>query len=70
MSEDGSKFAATVSNNGSTTGGIYNYGVSVLPNTLSSNSTISGSQSTAVELQYVGNNQFMPVSSAGTIWAN
>jgi hypothetical protein len=69
MSGDGSKFAATVSNNGGTVGGIYNYGVNVLPNTISTNSTISGSQGTAVELQYIGNNQFMPVSSAGTIWA-
>jgi hypothetical protein len=69
MSEDGGKFAAAVSNNGSTTGGIFAYGVSAVPNTISTNSTISGSQSTAVELQFIGNNQFMPVSSAGTIWA-
>jgi len=33
------------------------------------NGYISGGQGTAVELQYIGNNQFMPVSSAGTIWA-
>jgi hypothetical protein len=70
MSEDGSKFAATVSNNGSTGGGIYNYAVNVLPNTISTNSTISGSQGTAAELQFIGNNQWMPVSSAGTIWAD
>jgi hypothetical protein len=69
MSEDGSKFAATVSNNGSTVGGVYPFGVSVLPGTISTNSTISGSQSTAVELQCIGNNQWMPVSSTGTIWA-
>jgi hypothetical protein len=69
MSVDGSRFAATVSTVGGTTGGIYNYGVNVLPNTISTNSTISGSQGTAVELQFVGNNQWMPVSSAGTVWA-
>jgi len=69
MSQDGSKFAATVSNNGGTTGGLYDYAVSALPNTISTNSTISGSQGTAVELQCIGNNQFMPVSFAGTIWA-
>ena len=69
MSEDGSKFAATVSTSGSTVGGIYSYGVYVLPNTISTNSTISGSQGTAVELQFIGNNQWMPVSSTGTIWA-
>jgi hypothetical protein len=69
MSGDGSKFAATVSNNGSTPGGVYTYGVNVLPDTISTNSTISGSQGTAVELQCVGNNQWLPVSSTGTIWA-
>jgi hypothetical protein len=31
---------------------------------------ISGTQGSAVELQYIGNNQWMPVSSVGTIWAN
>jgi hypothetical protein len=66
MSEDGSKFAATVSGS---SGGVYNYGVYMLPDTISTNSTISGSQGTAVELQYIGNNQWMPVSSTGTIWA-
>ena len=69
MSGDGSKFAATVSNNGGTVGGVYNYGVNVLPNTVSTNSTISGSLGTAVELQFIGNSRWMPVSSAGTIWA-
>ena len=60
---------ATVSNNGSTPGGVYNYGINALPNTISTNSTISGSQGTSVELQSIGNNQWMPVSSTGTIWA-
>jgi len=69
MSGDGSRFAATVSTVGSTVGGVYNYGVNVLPGIISTNSTISGSQGAAVELQFIGNNQWMPVSSAGTIWA-
>jgi hypothetical protein len=69
MSGDGSKFATALGTSGSTTGGIYNYAVSVLPDTLGTNS-ITGSQSSAVELQYIGNGQFVPVSSAGTIWAN
>ncbi len=68
MSGDGGKFAATVNTVGSTVGGVYNYGVNVLP-TISTNSTISGSQGTAVELQFIGNNRWMPVSFAGTIWA-
>ena len=72
MSPDGSKFAATVSTVGTTAGGIYECNVSVLPNTSSTVSTgsIVSSQGSAVELQYIGNNQFMPVSSTGTLWAN
>jgi hypothetical protein len=69
MSGDGSKFATAVNTSGSINGGIYNYAVSALPGTITTNS-IAGSQSSAVELQYIGNSQFMPVSSAGTIWAN
>jgi hypothetical protein len=69
MSGDGSKFATAVSTASGVTGGIFNYAASVLPDTVSTNS-IAGSQSSAVELQYIGNGKFMPVSSAGTIWAN
>jgi hypothetical protein len=69
MSGGGSTFATAVSTAGSVTGGIYNYAVSVLPNVISTNSIV-GSQTSAVELQFIGNGQFMPVSSAGTIWAN
>jgi len=69
MSPDGLKFAATVS--GSTPGGgVYNFGVSVLPNVTGPGGTLSGSQGSAVELQYLGNGQFMPVSSVGTLWVN
>jgi hypothetical protein len=70
MSEDGNRITATVVNNGAIGGGIYIYGVNVLPGTISTNSSIAGSQGSAVELQYVGNGRFMPVSSTGTIWAN
>ncbi len=69
MTADGSKFAATASTVGGSTGGIYYSGASAQPNTITTNA-ISGSQGSAVELQYIGNGQFMPVSSAGLLWAN
>ena len=65
ISSDGNRLAAAV--NGS--GGIYSAVVCPLPNTVTTNS-IAGSQGSAVELQYLGNNQFMPVSSTGSLWAN
>jgi hypothetical protein len=65
-SADGSKLAAGVNS-----GGIYYAQISLQPKTTTgTNGFISGIQGAAVELQYIGNNQFMPVSSAGTIWAN
>jgi hypothetical protein len=67
MSADGSKFAATVSS--TTTGGIYYSSTSPQPNTIATNS-ICGSPGSAVELQYIGNSQFIPVSSSGILWAN
>lgn len=73
MSQDGSKFGGSVNSNGGGTGGVYYCNVSALPNTSTSaypNGGIGGSQGSAVELQYIGNNQFMPVSSTGLIWAN
>lgn len=69
MSEDGSRFAGAVKTYGSTKGGIYNYAVHAMPGTVSTNSTISGSQGTAVELQCTGYKRWMPVSSSGRIWA-
>ena len=67
-SADGTRLAAAVDN---TASGIY---VSQASTQLSSmtgtNGFISGGQGTAVELQYIGNGQFMPVSSAGILWAN
>jgi hypothetical protein len=64
-SSDGSKLAATVYG-----GGIYHSQASAqTATTAGTNGYISGIQGSAVELQYIGNNQFMPVSSGGTIWA-
>lgn len=71
MSPDGSKLAVSV--NASTLGGsdgsVSCSVVQMLPGTTSTNS-VCGGQGGAVELQYLGNGQFMPVSSAGVIWAN
>jgi hypothetical protein len=69
MSPDGLKFAATISGS-SPSGALDNFGVSVLPNVTGPGGIVSGSQGSAVELQYLGNGQFMPVSSAGTLWVN
>ena len=70
MSADGSKIIAAAKTVGVLAGGIYSSTITPLPNTISTNSTIGGGQGTAVELQYIGNGQFMPISSSGTIWAN
>jgi hypothetical protein len=69
MSPDGSKFAAAAIYSGTLASGVYSGSVSSLPNIATTNS-IAGSQGGAVELQYIGNNQFMPVSATGTFWAN
>jgi len=69
MSPDGSKFAAAAIYSGTLASGVYIGSVSALPNTVTTTSIV-GSQGGAVELQYLGNNQFMPVSSTGTVWAN
>ncbi|MDR3458296.1 MAG: sialidase family protein [Verrucomicrobiae bacterium] len=69
MSPDGSKFAGTVGTVGGVPGGIYYYEVDPRPDTVSTNS-IGGSRGSAVELQFIGNGQFIPVSSSGLIWAN
>jgi len=70
MSADGSKFAATVGKSGSYNGGVFYGSIIAQPNTISTNGTICGSQGAAVELQYIGGGQFMPVSSTGSLWAN
>jgi hypothetical protein len=66
VSADASKLAAGASGTGT---GLY-YSSASTQSTTSTNGVLSGSQGTAVELQYIGNNQFMPVSSAGALWAN
>jgi hypothetical protein len=64
-SADGSKLAATIYG-----GGIYTAQAALQSaSTTGTNGYISGVQGSAVELQYISNGQFMPVSSAGTIWA-
>lgn len=72
MSADGSKFAATTSYNASTDGSVFYSSNNPQPNTSTTTSTgsLCGSQGSAVELQYVGSGQFMPVSASGLIWAN
>jgi len=65
-SADGGKLAAGVFG-----GGIYFSQAALQTSTTAgTNGVLSGVQGSAVELQYIGNNQFMPVSSAGLIWAN
>jgi photosystem II stability/assembly factor-like uncharacterized protein len=66
-SADGTKLTAAI--NSATIGGIYVSEASVLSTTtVGANGFIVGGQGSAVELQYIGNNQFMPVSFAGSIW--
>ena len=69
MTADGSRFSGAVSTGSGISGGIYSYGVQTEPDTVSTN-TIGGSRGSAVELQFIGNGQFIPVSSSGLIWAN
>ena len=59
----------TVAYNTSTSGAIY-YSTATIQSATTSGAAggISGAQGSAVELQYIGNSQFMPVSAVGTIW--
>ena len=73
LSADGSQLAATINNNAPLAPpvGIYLSHATVQTSSMTgTNGYIIGAQGSAVELQYIGNGQFMPVSSAGTIWAN
>jgi hypothetical protein len=69
MSADGSHFAGAAASSGILASGIFYSSISPEPNTIATNAIV-GSKGAAVELQYLGNNQFMPVSSAGSLWAN
>ncbi len=65
-SADGGRLAATILG-----GGIYHSQAWLQTTTTTgTGGYINGIQGSAVELQYIGNNQWMPVSSAGTIWAH
>jgi hypothetical protein len=70
-SADGAKLAAgygpTIPN-----GGIYFWHAlaETTKSTPGINGSITGGQGSAVELQYIGNGAFMPVSSIGVFWAN
>jgi len=67
-SADGTKLAAVVNN--VSTGGVFTSQASAQTVTTTGTAGyIGGGPGAAVELQYIGNNQFMPVSSAGIIWA-
>ncbi len=67
-SADGTRLAAAINN--ATTGGIYvSQASSQTTTTVGTSGYIIGGQGSAVELQYIGNNQFMPVSFAGNLWA-
>jgi len=52
------------------TGGTIYYSSAMPQSVTGTNTFITGSQGSAVELQYIGNNQFMPVSSSGSLWVN
>jgi hypothetical protein len=67
-SADGTRLAAAVYNPAS---GLYVSQASTqVASTTGTNGFVAGGPGSAVELQYIGNGKFMPVSSAGTIWAN
>jgi hypothetical protein len=56
----------------STTGQIYYSQPSLqfTASTTGTNGSLTGPQGSAVELQYIGGNQFMPVGGTGNFWAN
>ena len=72
MSADGSKFGASTSENAGAGGGVDFGSVSAQPSTATTATTgsVCGSQGSAVELQYIGGGQFIPVGSSGLLWAN
>jgi hypothetical protein len=67
-SADGTRLVAAVY---STASGLYTSQASTqATSTTGTSGFVSGGPGSAVELQYIGNGKFMPVSSAGIIWAN
>jgi hypothetical protein len=70
-SSSGTTLAAGIDN--ATSGGIYTTEASTqtaTATTTGTNGYVLGSQGSAVELQYIGNGQFMPVSYSGSIWSH
>ena len=68
-SADGSKLVACVQD-----GQIYTSALALAPSqstgqntTVGTGGYLTGGQGTAIELQYIGNNQFFPLSHEGTI---
>jgi len=70
-SDDGAKVAA-VCQNTTVTGKIYAWQATPqnTASTKGTNGSVTGSFGSAVELQYLGDGRFMPVSSSGIFWAN
>lgn len=69
-SSSGQTCAAGINN--ASSGGIYtlNAASQITTTTVGTSGYIFGPQCSSVELQYIGNNQFMPVNFSGTIWAH
>jgi hypothetical protein len=70
-SADGAKVAAVYQNT-TVSGKIYSWQATAqnTASTVGTNGSVTGSFGSAVELQYIGNGRFMPVSSSGIFWAN
>ena len=70
-SADGSKVVAGYATS-SNAGGLYSWSATAHASvsTVGATGSLVGGQNTAVELQYIGNNQFMPVSLVGNLWSN
>jgi len=71
-SGDGSLMTAGGYLSTSTAGSIYYWqpALQYTSSTIGTNGSITGPQGSAVELQYIGNSQFMPISGNGAFWAN
>lgn len=67
-SSDGTRLAAAVYN---TSSGLYlSQALTQTASMTGTNGFVSGGPGSAVELQYIGNGKYMPLSSAGILWAN
>jgi hypothetical protein len=66
LSDDATKAAAS---SYSSTGNIF-YSTATSRTVAAATNSVSGGQGAAVELQYIGNGQFMPIGGTGAFWAN